>query len=411
MLSFVAIGSFAFANDSLPALMLDEVIDQALQEAPQVTSSEATVEAAQLVAPAAGRLPDPEFVTAIENLPVNSADRFSLTRDFMTMRKIGVMQSFPSRAKRRLQSEQAEHAVNVAEADLEKSRFETARAAAEAWIALAVAEERLNRLRELKPETDSQAAAARGALASGRTSTADALAAQFMAARLDERILTLEQEAQMKRVELSRWVGAIADRPAGPLPADREVEHSMDALVTGVAEHAPLAPFAARLAATRTEVELARAQRRPDWSTELSYAKRGSQFSDMVSLEVRVSLSLFSRNRQNPLIAGKLATLRAEEAARDAEVRMHSAEVQAAYAQWQRGRERLQAYRSELLPLARDRWRATAAAYGANRGDVRSTLDALTEEITTQLDYVDLQGEVSRAWVFLHLLHDSGDLR
>ena len=391
------------------ALTLDRAVEIAIERAPQMQARTAALESAQAQAVSAGRLPDPELVAGVENLPIDTADRFSLTRDFMTMRKVGLMQTFPNHDKRRLQGERAERAIGVAQAELQKSEFETARATAEAWIACAVAEQSLSRLREIKPETDLQAEAARAALSSGRTATSEALMAQTLAARLDERILALEQDMEMKRAELARWIGDEAARPLAALPADRTIEHSMESLVAGVPEHAPLAPLAARLKAAQTDVELARAEKKPDWSTELSYAKRGAAFSDMVSLEFRIGLPLFSKHRQDPVIAGKLAAVRAEEAEREAEVRMHTAEVQTAFTQWRRGRERAQQYKNELLPLARDRSRAATASYSAGRGDLRGAVNALTEEINTQLEYVELQAAVSRAWAFLHLLHDSED--
>jgi hypothetical protein len=79
-------------------LTLQRAIEQALHDSPQVNASVATLEGAQAVAPSAGRLPDPELVVGVDNLPVDTPDRFSFTNDFMTMRKIGVMQS--SRAAR-----------------------------------------------------------------------------------------------------------------------------------------------------------------------------------------------------------------------------------------------------------------------------------------------------------------------
>ena len=389
-------------------LTLEQAIDQALREAPQVAASAAMLEGAQAVAPSAGRLPDPELATGVDNLPINTPDRFSLTRDFMTMRKIGVMQSFPNGEKRRLQGERAQREIGVAEGELRKSRFETSRAVAEAWIGRAVAEQSLERLQSLKPDTELQATAARAALSSGRATAAEALGTQTLVANLDERILALRQEAEMQRAELARWIGNDADLRLAAIPTDRPIEHSADALVSAVPEHAPLAPVIARIDAAKTDVELARAERRPDWSAEVMYSKRGPDFSDMVSLEFRVGLPLFPKNRQNPKIAQKLAEVRAQEAERDSEVRMHTAEVRAAIAQWQLGRERLQHYAKEILPLAHDRSRAALASYGSGRGDLRTTIDALTEEINAQLEEVQLQGSVARAWVFLHLLHDSG---
>jgi len=108
------------------------------------------------------------------------------------------------------------------------------------------------------------------------------------------------------------------------------------------------------------------------------------------------------------VIAEKLALVRAKEAERDAEVRMHTAEIRSELAQWRQGRERLKNYTTELLPLARDRSRAAIASYGAGRSDLRVAIDALTQEINTQLEYVQLEGSVASAWAALHFLHDSG---
>ena len=398
---------FAVAAQDGP-LSLEDAVDKALQEAPQVTASAATLEAAGAVAPSAGRLPDPELVTGVDNLPINSAERYSLTRDFMTMRKIGVMQSFPNGEKRRLQGERAQREIAVAQGELLKTRFDTSRAVAEAWIARAVAEESLTRLRALKPDVALEAAAGRAALASGRGSAAEALAAQSLVAELDVRILALEQEGEMRRAELARWISTDAERPLAGIPTDRDPGHSPESLLATVSQHPPLAPVLAKIAEAQTDVALARAQKHSDWSAELSYAQRGPDFSNMVSLEFRIGLPLFAKNRQNPVIAQKLAMVRAQEAERDAEVRMHTAEIRAEFAQWRRGRDRLKNYATELLPLARDRSRAAIASYGAGRGDLRLTIDALTQEINAQLEYVQLEGAVANAWAALYLLHDSG---
>jgi outer membrane protein TolC len=101
--------------------------------------------------------------------------------------------------------------------------------------------------------------------------------------------------------------------------------------------------------------------------------------------------------------------MHAHEAERDAEVRMHTAEIQGELVQWSRGRERLHHYAVEVLPLARDRSRTALASYSAGRGDLRAAIDALTQDVNTQLDYVQLEGSVARAWAFLHFLHGSGD--
>nr|ART35537.1 A5 [uncultured bacterium] len=397
------------ADDSADTLSLDEAIAQALEQAPQLAASTASIEGAEAGADAAGRLPDPELIAGVDNLPIETADRYSLTRDFMTMRKIGVMQSFPNAGKRRLRTVRAQREVDVARSQLQKSRFEVARDTASAWIALAVTNESLSRLRALQPELERQTNASTAALASGRSSAADALNAQTLAARFDERIAALEQDRAMQKAELSRWIGDGASRPLAAFPVDRRADSVPDALLEQVAMHAPLAQFSAEIDAARAEVDLARAEKRPDWSAEITYAKRGDAFADMVSLEFRVGLPLFAAHRQDAAISQGLATLRAMEATREAEIRMHRAEIVAAISLWNSGQPRLDRYAHELLPLARERTQAALGSYGAGRTDLRSATEALKDELEIELEYIALKGAVTGAWVFLHLLHDGGN--
>jgi outer membrane protein TolC len=212
----------------------------------------------------------------------------------------------------------------------------------------------------------------------------------------------------MKRAEFARWVGQDATRHLADLPWQRELGGAPQTLSQDVAAHPPLAPTVAALEVARTEVSLARAEKRPDWSAEVSFAKRGPDYSDMVSLEFRVGLPLFARHRQNPVISAKLANVRAQEASQEAQIRIHRAEIESMLAMWQSGRTRLQHFEKELLPLARDRSRTVLNSYGSGRGDMRSALDALSDEVDLQLEYIALEGDVTRAWTFLHLLHSTG---
>jgi cobalt-zinc-cadmium efflux system outer membrane protein len=397
----------ARAQQSSEPLALDEALEIGLRLAPQIAASVSSVEGSQAARRSAGRLPDPELVAALDNVPVTGDERWSLTQDFMTMQRIGIMQTFPTRQKRRLQGERAAREVALAEAQLRKAHFQTARMIGEAWISAAVAERSVERLRTLKPDLELQATAARASLASGRSSAADALKAERLLLSVEDRILALEQQAEARKAELARWIGAAANRPLAPIPADRALLHPAADLVTDVPEHAPLAPLDARIEATQTEVALARAEKRPDWSTLLGYSNRGPDFSDMISLEFRMGLPLFPAHRRDPLIAQALAQVRAQEAEREAEIRMHAAEVRSMLAQFRIGRERLERYAKDVLPLVRDRFRVALDSYRAGRGDLQSLFEAASDEIEQEINYIELQGEVARAWTFLHLLHDS----
>jgi len=174
-------------------LTLDAAIERALADAPQIEAAQASLESAQSMEIGASRLPDPEVVLGVDNLPVTGADSFSLTRDFMTMSKVGLMQSVPAGAKRRYRTALAARETDVAQAELRAARFETASAAAEAWIAASTVEQTLRRLRTLREDLGVQTKVSRAALSSGRGGAGDALAGEFALARLDDEVLALEQ--------------------------------------------------------------------------------------------------------------------------------------------------------------------------------------------------------------------------
>jgi cobalt-zinc-cadmium efflux system outer membrane protein len=385
-------------------LSLDVAVQSALETVPQLGAAAANVESRQALTNSAGRLPDPELIVGIDNLPVTGADAYSTTSDFMTMRKVGVMQEFPGARKRRLQHDFAEAEASVASAELVQTRLEIAREVATAWIRRSTAERSLEDLRALEPEVALQAAAARAAVSAGRSSTAEALAAEATVAQLANRILKMRSEARRAAFELSRWVDVEPERPLAAMPSLDELPTPPTALLASVHEHGSLLPYESRLAAARVDIDLARAARRPDWSAELAFAKRGPEFSDMVSLQFRIGLPLFTRNRQDPIVSAKHAELRRIESERADEVRMHTAELGKTITDWELLGEQLKQYEQELLPLARERSRAALASYQAGRGDLRLALDAYREEIDFVIEHAELQNERGRAWAFLRYL-------
>jgi outer membrane protein TolC len=401
LLLFGVLSLSARADESLS---LEAAVERALEIAPQVGAGTANVEGMQASAISAGRLPDPQVIVGIDNLPVTGADAYSTTSDFMTMRKAGLMQQFPAASKRRLEREIAGARVGVAEAQLLTSRLEIARGVAQSWIRRATAERSLNDLRALQPELELQAAAARGAVSAGRSSTADAFAAEVTVSELQSRLLRMQGEVRQASFELARWIDSDAARPLASMPSLDDLPTPPAALLESVHEHGSLLTFQSQIEAARLDVDFAKAQRRPDWSAELAFAKRGPDFSDMVSLEFRIGLPWFTRNRQNPQIIAKQAELRRLEAERDAELRMHTAEIHQMITQWEQLGEQLRQYEGELLPLARERSRAALASYRSGRGDLRLALDAYRQEIEFVVEHATLLNERGRAWAYLRYL-------
>ena len=81
-------------------LTFNQALQLALRQSPELRAESARVEAAQQAEGPADALPDPTLILGLDNVPVDGADRYSLSSDFMTMQRIGVTQRFPNRSKR-----------------------------------------------------------------------------------------------------------------------------------------------------------------------------------------------------------------------------------------------------------------------------------------------------------------------
>jgi outer membrane protein TolC len=389
-------------------LTLDDAVTIAIRSAPQLQAQRAAIDGAQAAVVSAGRLPDPSLVAGIENLPSNGVDAWSLERDSMTMRKIGVMQSFPNGRKRRSERESARALAAAAESQSTQSQLEVAQATAQAWVSLYVAKASVDKLQALKPALAMQVEFARAAVVGGGGQATDALSAQAAAADLDDRLLDANREVVAAQAELTRWIGKEAEQPLAAAPSFIELPGSTEELLSSLHHHAALLAFDARITAAKSEIALASAAKRPDWSAELDYAKRGPGYSDMVSLEFQVSLPLFPGTRQDPAIQAKRAAVRQLEADRDTELRMHAAEMATILGDWQSAKDRIALYDRERLPLARKRSELALAGLRAGRMDLRQALSVLSDQIEVERNYIDLVKTIGHAWAYLHFLPAGG---
>jgi outer membrane protein TolC len=384
------------------SLSLLEAVKQAETQAPNIDARQAALTSAKRAVTPAGQLPDPQLIVGIDNLPVTTNDAFHLNRDFMTMRKVGVMQTFTRGEKRELRTQRAEAMVAREGALLTTERLTTREAVARAWVMRAAAERRLDLLRSLRPRTEAQIAAATAALTAGRGSAADGIAARAERAMLEDRIGEAERAVEETRADFARWLPDDGDKPLGDAPDFRSLGADPDTLIRNVAHHRELLAYDAAEKAATTEVALARAEKRPDWSLEFAYAQRGPQFSNMVSIEARIDLPLFGSKRQDPNIASKQALVDQIADEREAARRMHTAELQKTLATWRSAVERVHRYEKELLPLADDRAAAALAAYRGGRGDLQASLTSLDDAIERRLAYTDLMSTLGQSWAALY---------
>src|SRR5258706_15915127 len=99
--------AIALAAQPSHALDLQDALRIAESRSPRLAAQRAAFQSAEALVPGAGQNPDPKLVFGVENIPADGSDRWSVSADSMTMRRVGVMQDFVRAEKRGLRETKA----------------------------------------------------------------------------------------------------------------------------------------------------------------------------------------------------------------------------------------------------------------------------------------------------------------
>ena len=406
-LHYLAIFAVAlpFAAQAKP-LTFEAALSEARANAPALRAKVLAVEAAESALDAAGRLPDPTASVGIESFPISGPLAFRPGQDDFTWLRFGFSQEFPNPAKRRAQAGRAQSDIATAQAESAVAARSVEVGAAMAWIDLAYAQRRLAALDDVTVRLARYVAAAPSAIASSKARPAQVLAGRQALALLADRRSQLLAEIGRARAELTRWTGDSDPQIDGPLP-----EFALDPgrLRSGLDRHPIVAMSGALAGQADADVVLAQADKRPDFGFDLAYQRRDPRFGDYVSAQVAVSLPLFGRHRQDPLIAAAGARASAARAEQEATRQALAAELDAALAdhtmhhdQWLRARDTLQ-------PLADERMALETASYGAGRASLTDVVDAHIALSDALLNTIEREAAVARDAARLTVTYRSAD--
>jgi outer membrane protein TolC len=271
-------------------LTLSEAVRLASGRSQQLAAQDARISAMREQAQAAGQLPDPVLKLGVDNLPLSGPDRFSLTSDFMTMRRIGLMQEIPRGQKRQYKTEQflreAQRVKAQQQLALARLQRDTALAWLDGYFARAMRELVQRQLEEGRLQVQGADTAYRG----GKGSQTDVLAARATITTLEDRLLQLDRQARGAELALGRWLGEAATRPLADSPT-WQTPLRLDELSGGhLEQHPELQAMRAEVDAAQTDALLAQANKQADWTVEASYSQRGPAYANMLSVGLSIPL-------------------------------------------------------------------------------------------------------------------------
>ncbi|MDI4635240.1 TolC family protein [Pelomonas sp. V22] len=386
------------------ALSYTEALAIAERQHPALRAQQANVDSASALQGAAGSLPDPRLSVGVENLPTSGMDRWSLSRDFMTMQRIALMQEVPNSAKRAAQAETAQARIERERAMLVVQRLQVRQALGTAWVGVQAVEQRRAVLQDLVTENQRLQQTLPARIAGGTAGAADLLMARQEALGLADRLDELQRDADKARAALRRLIGPQAEEALegdAPLPL-----LSADELRARLHSHAELAPYPAMQAMARGELREAQAESRGDWSWEVAYSRRGRQWGDMVSFQLSFDLPWQKDRRQQPGIAAKQREAERVALEREEVERRHRQELEDELAEQQSLARQIARLESDGLLLARERLALAMSSYESGKSDLGSVLAARAQLLELRLRRIDLQSQQSLLRVRLNSLSE-----
>ena len=122
LFSFIILTPFSSsAQSEKPPLNVDQLVDEALQNNPEILAAKKKWEVFKEKIPQAYALEDPMFGLGIINLPTN----FSFRDEDMTMKEFSISQKFPFPGKRPLMKEMAEKEAEAVFTEIQGKSIES----------------------------------------------------------------------------------------------------------------------------------------------------------------------------------------------------------------------------------------------------------------------------------------------
>lgn len=392
-------GILAFAPfSSAETLRLNDAINLAIAKQPILSSQQAVIDANQQTEIADTQLPDPKLKLGVSNIPT---DTYSLTQDSMTQRSVSIEQSFPGGNKRQLRGQLAKAETDLSRAELAANVRDIRRSVALAWLDVYYPARELQLIHEQQHAFQQQITAARIAYRTSKGSQETVLALQNGLDQLKDKEIDLTAQAGLARAQLRRWIGLEADRP---LPENLPALPSpvpLPQLLAQLDRHPEILKFNQTIASAEADMALAKEARKPDWSVELGYSKRGPAYADMVSAQVAMDLPLFPHNRQDRTTAAKQYMVTKSVDAREDRMRSLQADLAAAYVNWQAATQRINLLQQSTLPNASQRVSAAIIGYGSGGTTMGNVFEAHHAKLEASLQLLAQQVAQARAQIQL----------
>lgn len=374
------------------ALTLAETERLALARAPWLAHHRTNVAAAAERVTYEGRLPDPQLIVGVVNVPT---DTYSTRPDDQSAYQVGLRQAFPPGDTLKLKSQRAQKDLTRDEARLEMEKRNLLRQVRMTWFELYYVNRSLDVLEQNRVLQQRLVGDAEGRYRAAASGQPEILQARQMLARIEDRIAMLRAQRTRGQAQLARWIeeAAFGDLPA-ELPDSAAAPDSFEPT-----RHPEWLATHAGFEAARIDVDISRQEYKPGFMVDVAYGLRrarpdGTERPDMFTALVMFDLPIFREKRQDRRLAEKQAL---ETSARfEAEDKRRELEstYRAARAEHEALAQRVKLFSERILPAAEREASLTVAGFARDQATRR---EAGVKALETRLELTRLRVDLAKS--------------
>jgi cobalt-zinc-cadmium efflux system outer membrane protein len=378
------------AQSEKPRLNVDQLVDEALQNNPEISAVKIKWEIFRERIPQSYALEDPMFGFGIVNLPTN----FSFKDEDMTMKEFSISQKFPFPGKRPLMKEMASKEAEAVSAEIQGKIHQIIKDVKAAYYDLSHNYRTTEVTQRNKRILEDFAKIAETRYGVGEGIQQDVFKAHIEVSKMVDDLIMLGQRKKALAAKLNALLNRPPETPVGE-PEEvvfRKFPFIMEELQKMALEMNPTLKGMKKMIEAKEKAHvLAKREYYPDFNFKFAYGQRDNgpdmKRRDMLTGMVEMNIPIFYKSKQDR----KVAETKAEILATEAQYRAMKNEVLFMITDMasmiQRGERQIELYKTGILPQASLQINSAMSSYRVNKADFMTLLDSQMTLYKYELEY------------------------
>ncbi len=431
-------GQVAHAADNPNTWSFANTVKTAQKNDPWLTGNKHQQQAVESMSHAANSMPDPKMSVGLANLPT---DGFDFNQEGMTQLKVGITQMFPRGDTLAIKNQQLRIESEAYPFQRADRKAKVAVTVGTLWLDAHRVQQSINLIESNRSLFEQLADVAQASYSSalGKTRQQDIVRAQLELTRLDDRLDILAQQENAYLGMMSQWLSSAffanngANTEQDTISAISQL-HTMqltqqlpdldllnaqlvfgktwlpvEELANYFANHPAVFALDKKISATKTGINLAEQQYKPEWGVNASYGYRdddpmGNSRADFFSVGVTFDLPLFTENRQDMAVKSAISQTEAVKTDKILLLRQLLGAFSSGKGRLLRLNDRKSLYQNKLLPQIHDQAEASLTAYTNDDGDFSEVVRSRIAVLNAQIEQLKISVEEQKIILELNYL-------